>query len=114
MAKPARFRARVVCQRETSLLAFEKKRRSEVNRVAIENRNSSQHLCVSAVLACLLLALTTVASGQSTTGTLRGQVLDPQGATIPNAKIRITNQDTGVAFNTESSSAGTWNVPSLI
>ena len=91
-----------------------KKRRSEVNRVAIENRNSNPHSYFPAILACLLCLLTTVASGQSTTGTLRGQVLDPQGATIANAKISITNQDTGIISNTESSSAGTWNVPSLI
>ena len=33
-----------------------------------------------------VLLLTIAAVGQSTTGTLRGQVLDPQGATIANAK----------------------------
>jgi hypothetical protein len=80
----------------------------------MQNRNSRPHLYFSAVLTCVFLLLTIVAMGQSTTGTLRGQVLDPQGATIANAKIRVTNQDTGVTTSTESSSAGTWNVPSLI
>jgi outer membrane receptor protein involved in Fe transport len=55
-----------------------------------------------------------VAVGQSTTGTLRGQVLDQQGAAISAAKIKITNQETSVVSNTTSSSAGTWNLPSLI
>ena len=85
-----------------------------MKRLEIQNRNSRQHLYFSAALACVLFLLTIVAMGQSTTGTLRGQVLDPQGATIANAKIKITNQETGVVSNTASSSAGTWNVPSLI
>jgi len=58
--------------------------------------------------------LTIDAIGQNTTGTLRGQVLDPQGATVANAKITIKNQETGVVSNTATSSAGTWNVPSLL
>jgi outer membrane receptor protein involved in Fe transport len=79
----------------------------------IQNRNS-RHFYFPAALACLLLLLTIVAIGQSTTGTLRGQVLDPQGATITDAKVTIANQDTGVVSSTATSSAGTWNVPSLI
>jgi outer membrane receptor protein involved in Fe transport len=85
-----------------------------VNRVEIRNGSSSQYLYFLAALGCVLLLLAAVAMGQSTTGTLRGQVLDPQGATIANAKIKITNQETGVVSNTASSSAGTWNVPSLL
>lgn len=85
-----------------------------MNRLEIQNRNSWQHVYLSAALACALLLLTIDAIGQSTTGTLRGQVLDPQGATIADAKIRITNQETGVISNTATSSAGTWNVPSLL
>jgi hypothetical protein len=85
-----------------------------VNRVEILNRNFMQQLYVFARLACGVLLLTIVAMGQSTTGTLRGQVLDPQGATVANAKIKVTNQETGVVSSTATSSAGTWNVPGLI
>jgi outer membrane receptor protein involved in Fe transport len=85
-----------------------------VNQCELQYRNSRQHLYFSAAIACVLLLLTVVAIAQSTTGTLRGQVLDQQGAAITNAKIKITNQATGVVSNTASSSAGTWNVPSLI
>src|SRR5215471_471269 len=102
MAKACSIRSTRSVSGRSQALAFEKKRRSEVNRVAIANRNSNRHGYVSAVLACLLLVLTTLARGQSTTGTLRGQVLDPEGATIANAKISITNQDTGVVVNTAS------------
>jgi outer membrane receptor protein involved in Fe transport len=65
------------------------------------------HLCIFTLSASLAIA-------QRTTGALGGQVLDPQGATIPNAKISVTDQETGVVSNTVTSSAGTWNVPSLI
>ena len=85
-----------------------------MNRLKIQNRTSRQHLYLSAALACALLMLTIDAIGQNTTGTLRGQVLDPQGATVANAKITIKNQETGVVSNTATSSAGTWNVPSLL
>ena len=67
-----------------------------------------------AALLCASMLLTSLALAQRTTGALSGQVLDPQGAAFPNAKISITNQETGVVSNTITSSAGTWNVPSLI
>ena len=62
----------------------------------------------------VLTLLTSLAVAQRTTGTLTGQVVDPQGATVPNARIIVTDQETGVVSNTVTSSAGTWNVPSLI
>jgi hypothetical protein len=63
---------------------------------------------------CVFTLLTSLAIAQRTIGTLSGQVLDPQGATVPNARISVTDQETGVVSNTVTSSAGTWNVPSLI
>ena len=65
------------------------------------------NLCVFTLVASLAIA-------QRTTGALGGQVLDPQGATVPNANISVTDQETGVVSNTVTSSAGTWIVPSLI
>jgi hypothetical protein len=63
---------------------------------------------------CVFTLLTSLAIAQRTTGALGGQVLDPQGAAVPNAKISVTDQETGVVSSTVTSSAGTWNVPSLI
>jgi len=83
-----------------------------VNRVGRQRRNLRQQL--PAAVVCVLLLLTISAFGQSTTGTLRGQVLDPQGATVANAEVKVANQETGVVSNTATSSAGTWNVPSLL
>src|SRR5215475_576895 len=65
------------------------------------------HLCVFTLLASVAIA-------QRTTGAMGGQVLDPQGAAVPNAKVSVTDQETGVVSNTVTSSAGTWNMPSLI
>ncbi|HKW34419.1 MAG TPA: TonB-dependent receptor [Candidatus Acidoferrum sp.] len=54
------------------------------------------------------------AFGQGTTGTLRGQVLDPAGAVVPNAEVTVTNQETGVSVKVTTTSAGTYALPSLI
>ena len=66
------------------------------------------------LVTALVLLLSNPASAQSTTGTLRGQVLDPQGAVVPNAPVTVTNQDTGVTIRITTTSAGTYSVPSLI
>ncbi|HJT68885.1 MAG TPA: TonB-dependent receptor [Terriglobales bacterium] len=85
-----------------------------MNRLEMQQKNFWRRAYSFSALAIACLLLTTAALGQSTTGTLRGQVLDPQGATIADAKVKITNQETGIVSNTVSSSAGTWNLPSLI
>lgn len=54
------------------------------------------------------------AFAQGTTGTLRGQVLDPAGAVVPNADVAVTNQETGVSVKVTTTSAGTYSLPSLI
>ena len=66
------------------------------------------------LLAVAVLALCNSALAQRTTGSLRGQVLDPEGAAVANAKVTVTNQDTGVAQTTQTTSAGTWNLPSIL
>jgi hypothetical protein len=66
------------------------------------------------VLASVVMALVGIAAAQRTTGTLRGQVLDPQGAVVVDARVRVTNDATGIAQELVTTSAGTYNVPSLI
>src|SRR5207244_1691902 len=72
----------------------------------------------SVVLALLLTAaalfFSVSAFAQGTTGTLRGQVLDPAGAVVPNAEVTVTNQETGVSVKVTTTSAGTYALPSLI
>src|SRR6266576_444902 len=72
----------------------------------------------SVVLALLVTAaalfFSVSAFAQGTTGTLRGQVLDPAGAVVPNAEVTVTNQETGVSVKVTTTSAGTYALPSLI
>lgn len=48
------------------------------------------------LLAVLLLGLSGIALGQSTSGSLTGQITDPTGAVIPNASVTLTNVDTNI------------------
>src|SRR5204863_7401790 len=70
-------------------------------------------ICLGLLLAVVALALCNSALAQRTTGSLRGQVLDPQGAAVANAKVTVTKQDTGGVQTTQTTSAGTWNLPSI-
>jgi hypothetical protein len=63
-------------------------------------------------LTLLLTGISTLA--QRTTGTLRGQVLDPQGAIVANAQVSITNQATNVVNTLVTTSAGTYQQPSIL
>ena len=59
-------------------------------------------LCVSVTVA------------QSTTGTLRGQVLDPSGAAVSGIQVVVTNEATGVSQTVTTTSAGTFNLPRVL
>jgi hypothetical protein len=64
--------------------------------------------------ALIVLALGNLAFAQRTTGSLRGQVLDPSGAVVANAKVTVVNQATGVSQQVMTTSAGTYNLPSVL
>ncbi len=56
-----------------------------------------------------------VAHAQNTNATIRGEVLDPTGALVPNAKVLVVNQDTGVTvFNGATDSSGDFVAPQVI
>lgn len=67
---------------------------------------------------CMLPGLipgTGVAYSQNTNGTIRGQVLDPAGALVPDAQVTVVNLNTGtIGFNGRSDSAGTFVAAQLI
>jgi hypothetical protein len=66
-------------------------------------------------LAVLFVAfLSTVALAQRLDGDLRGEVKDPGGALVPNAKVTVLSEATGVTREVESSEAGTFFVGNLL
>ena len=66
----------------------------------------------------ILFLVTAVCTGsayaQRTSGSLVGLVTDTQGAVVTGATVTITNQDTGVAQNTTTTSGGTFAFPSIL
>lgn len=62
--------------------------------------------------ALLILGTDATALAQST-ATLQGTVLDPQGGAVPDAKVTVRNAATGLERNTQTDSAGYFQVPSL-
>ncbi len=58
--------------------------------------------CLVVLLSVLILPVV----GQNVSGTLTGTVLDPAKAVIPGADVKLTNQATGVAFQSASNEVG--------
>jgi len=62
----------------------------------------------------LLAALLTISAfAQRDLGTITGTVTDPQGAAVPNAKITITEDATGLTYDVQSSATGEYVRPLL-
>ncbi len=49
----------------------------------------------------------------ASTATIVGQVVDPQGAVVPNAKVTATNNATGVGRTVTTTSTGNYAIPNL-
>lgn len=69
------------------------------------------HTVACTIFMTLCLGIAT-GHAQSNAG-LTGTVLDPSGAVIPNAKVVILNEQTGIVQTTASSSVGTFSVIGL-
>ena len=63
------------------------------------------------LLAGLLTA--SMAWSQGNQGTLEGTVVDQSGAGVPDAKLTVTNNATGIKFRTSSDSSGLFTIPVL-
>ncbi len=59
------------------------------------------------------LIATSLAWSQVSTGSLGGQVSDPNGAAVPGAKVVAKNDATGQEYTTEASDAGVYVFPAL-
>ena len=67
----------------------------------------------SAVSMLIAFSLASAAFGQIVTASLEGTVLDPAGAVVPNAKVRIVNTATNLEMRGVSDSNGRFSFPSL-
>src|SRR5216684_3144524 len=76
--------------------------------------SSARGLFYSTLVLVLALIFSMPVEAQRITGTLRGQILDPSGAAVPDAQVTATNQETGVSVKITTTSAGTYSFPSLI
>ena len=65
------------------------------------------------LLTVFVLAFTTMVFAQRDMGTITGTVTDAQGGVVPNAKITITEVDTGLRYEVQSGSDGTYIRPAL-
>jgi outer membrane receptor protein involved in Fe transport len=90
------------------------KRNRTASQLLKGNINRVFRVAAGIVTFIAMLLMSAPGFAQRTTGTLRGQVLDPQGAAVANAGVTITNQATTVSEKLTTTSAGTYQVPSIL
>ncbi|MGI8959118.1 MAG: carboxypeptidase regulatory-like domain-containing protein [Bryobacteraceae bacterium] len=57
--------------------------------------------------------MSTIALAQRDLGTVTGTVSDAQGAAVPNAKVTISDETTGVSIPTQTNDSGIYTLPTL-
>lgn len=74
------------------------------------------HLRITNLVAGIVLLCLAVAnlSGQTTRGTILGTVTDPSGAILSDAKITVTQQETGLNRTISTNADGYYVIPSLL
>src|SRR6266511_691014 len=65
------------------------------------------------VVAFVAMSSGPIALGQTTTATLSGAIRDASGAVVPEAKISVTNINTGATRETATDSEGRYNLTNL-
>ncbi len=65
------------------------------------------------VIVCALIGAAPLWAQVNATGTFSGQVTDPGGAGVPNATVKVTEQNTGVSETRTSATDGYYTVPFL-
>jgi hypothetical protein len=81
------------------------------------SRVSIKHLLTVVALVMIFIfgpGFGAAARAQETSGDLVGVVKDASGAVIPKASVVATNEDTGVATTTQTSSSGQYHVTNLL
>src|SRR5262245_66515361 len=76
-------------------------------------RKPASGLAVLMALAVLVLAFAGSVMAQETTGTLRGTVLDPNGAAVSGATVTVTSMSTGATRDVNTGGDGGFVVTKL-
>ncbi|MBV9679284.1 MAG: carboxypeptidase regulatory-like domain-containing protein [Acidobacteriaceae bacterium] len=79
----------------------------------MSNRCRTSAPCAAAVLVFVSLLCPQQSSAQGQ-GTISGLVTDASGSVIPNAQVKLTNQQTGLARNITANESGNYNLPALV
>jgi len=62
-------------------------------------------------MTCILAVFALTCAAQETRGTISGTITDQQGASIPNAAVKITNHETGIVTSTKTNESGIYVAP---
>src|SRR5260370_36050940 len=72
-----------------------------------------RHVCATLLVAASLLLFPFLTIAQSDLSTITGTIKDPSGSAVPNAKLIVRNEATGVERTTKSSDSGSFSVTNL-
>ncbi len=72
-------------------------------------KKANKHTRFLLLCAAALLLLIRPVRAQVDQSAIRGTVEDPTGAVIPDAKVTLTNEDTGLSLQTATSASGTYS-----
>src|SRR5919112_6884536 len=64
--------------------------------------------------ALLAVVCTAPVAAQQTTGNVRGVVADPNGAAVPDARVRITNRQTNISQDAQTNDSGEYQFNNLL
>src|SRR2546423_1959513 len=68
---------------------------------------------VKSLSLLLVCVLTSASWSQVSTSRIEGTVADTSSAVVSNASVKVINEDTGVRYETKTSSTGSYTIPSL-
>ena len=61
----------------------------------------------------VVFVLLSTSWAQVSTSRIEGTITDKTGAVVPDASIKVTNEGTGISYETKTGSSGSYSVPSL-
>jgi hypothetical protein len=85
--------------------------KEEIPMSSVNQRSGWLYRC--ALMCLLAMAFVVGGKAQMATAVLQGTVVDPSGAAVPNAKIVVRNESTGIQWTTQSNNAGNYLVAGL-